>query len=230
MEKFISSEMEKMGMEERIWQFREDLPGDVLLSAKLVKAAFEENFDEVEKLLADGADPRICRFGDAFGVESALYYALKAKRFDVAGKLYEAGDRLDDLIVENEENIPSAALEFLNFAMRHGDNYFYDESKTLSECCRCSNFAQIEKLMPIADKEELGKAFYNTVFAWIRHFSQSKLYCLILSDLLSCGATLSQEEKTELFEAIDRRFNKCPVVMHPGKEAVDQVIELVKKA
>jgi hypothetical protein len=114
--------------------------------------------------------------------------------------------------------------------MRHGDNYFYDESKTLSECCRCSNFAQIEKLMPTADKKELGKAFYNTVFAWIRHFSQSKLYCLILSDLLSCGATLSQEEKTELLEAIDRRFNKCPQVMHPGKEKLAKILAFIKKA
>lgn len=230
MEKFISKEMEVMEMEERIWQFREDLPGDVLLSAKLVKAARENNWQEVEKLLTDGADPRICRSGDAFGVESALYYALKAQRFDIAEKLYEAGDRLDDLIVEGEENIPSAALEFLNFAMRHGDNYFYDESKTLSECCRCSNFAQIEKLMPTADKKELSKAFYNTVFAWIRHFSQSKLYCVILSDLLSSGATLSQEEKTELLEAIDRRFNKCPQVMHPGKEKLAKILAFIKKA
>ena len=230
MEKFINNEIEVMEMEERIRTIREDLTGDALASAKLVKAARENNWAELETLLESGADPRICRFGDAFGVESALYYALKAKRFDAAEKLYEAGDRLDDLIVENEENIPSAALEFLNFAMRHGDNYFYDENKMLSECCRCSNFDRIEKLMPTADKKELGKAFYNTVFAWIRHFSQSKLYCLILSDLLSSGTALSQEEKTELLEAIDRRFNKCPVVMHPGKEAVDQVIALVKKA
>ena len=87
MEKFISKEMEVMGMEERIWQIREDLSGNVLLSAKLVKAAFEKNWKEVDTLLADGADPRICRRGDAFGVESALYYALKDKRFDIAEKL-----------------------------------------------------------------------------------------------------------------------------------------------
>ena len=51
MEKFISSEMEKMGMEERIHAIREDLPGDALASAKLVKAAKENNGEEVEKLL-----------------------------------------------------------------------------------------------------------------------------------------------------------------------------------
>ena len=230
MKKFISKEMDTMGMEERIWQVREDLSGNVLLSAKLVKAAFEKNWKEVETLLADGADPRICRRGDAFGVESALYYVLKDKRFDIAEKLYDAGDRLDDLVSEDETPLPPTVLDFLAFAMRNGCNYFYDESKTLSECCRCSAFEQIEKLMPSADKEELGKALINTVYAWIRHFSKSKLYCVILSDLLSCGAILSQEEKTELLEAIDRRFNKCPAVMHPGKEAVEQVIEIIQKA
>ena len=230
MEKFISKEIEVMGMEERIWQIREDLSGNVLISAKLVKAAFEKNWKEVETLLADGADPRICRRGDAFGVESALYYALKDKRFDIAEKLYAAGDRLDDLVSEDETPLPPTVLDFLAFAMRNGCNYFYDESKTLSECCRCSAFEQIEKLMPNADKEELGKAFINTVYAWIRYFSQSKLYCVILSDLLSCGATLSQEEKAELLEAIDRRFKKCPAVMHPGKKSIEEITKLVKKA
>ena len=230
MEKFISKEMEVMGMEERIWQIREDLSGNVLLSAKLVKAAFEKNWKEVETLLADGADPRMCRRGDAFGVESALYYALKDKRFDFAEKLYAAGDRLDDLVSEDESPLPPTVLDFLAFAMRNGCNYFYDESKTLSECCRCSAFEQIEKLMPNADKEELGKAFINTVYAWIRHFSQSKLYCVILSDLLSCGATLSQEEKAELLDAIDRRFNKCSAIMHPGKKSIEEITKLVKKA
>lgn len=230
MEKFISSEMEKMGMEERIWQFREDLPGDVLLSAKLVKAAFEENFDEAEKLLSQGADPRICRRGDAFGVESALYYALKAKRFDIAEKLYNAGDRLDDLIVEGEENIPSAALEFLNFAMRHGDNYFYDESKTLSECCRCSNFAQIEKLLPEASQEELNKAFINTVKSWIRYYQRGEIYFEILQDLLACGAKISEAEKKELLATLARRFGNCPQAMHCGKEKLAKILAFIKKA
>ena len=230
MEKFINNEIEVMEMEERIRIIREDLTGDALASAKLVKAARENNWAELETLLESGADPRICRFGDAFGVESALYYALKAKRFDVAEKLYEAGDRLDDLIVETADNIPAEALEFLNLAMRHGDNYFYDESKTLSECCRCSNFAQIEKLMPTASQEELNKAFKNTVYSWIRYFKRFDVYSRILEDLLSHGAKISQEDKNELLAALDRRFGKCPVVMHPGKEVVEQVIELVKKA
>ena len=51
MEKFISKEMEVMEMEERIHVIREDLTGDALLSAKLVKAAKENNWEEVENCL-----------------------------------------------------------------------------------------------------------------------------------------------------------------------------------
>lgn len=230
MNKIISSEMDHMNMNEHIWQIREDLPGDVLLSAKLVKAALEENWNEVEMLLELGADPRICRFGNSNGSESALYYTLKAKRFDLADKLYKAGDRLDDLVLENEESLPSCVLEFLSYAMRCGDNYFYDESKTLSECCRCSAFEQIEKLMPLASSQELSKAFYNTVFTWIDHFKSTNLYSKILEDLLAYGATLSYNDKTAIFEAFERRFNNCPQIMHPGVEELSRIVELVKKA
>ena len=230
MEKIISSEMEKMGMEERIWQFREDLPGDVLLSAKLVKAAFEENFDEVEKLLSQGADPRICRRGDAFGVESALYYALKAKRFDIAEKLYNAGDRLDDLVTEDETPMPPMVLDFLAFSMRNGKNFFYDESKTLSECCRCSAFKQIEKLMPNASQEELDKSIVPTVNAWIRYFRNVDAYLDILKGLKYYGAKLSAEDKTELLAMLERRFGRCPKVMHPGKEQLEKMVNFIKNA
>ena len=231
MEKFISNEMDTMGMEERIWQIREDLSGDVLLSAKLVKAAFEKNWGEVENLLDQGADPRICRHADGYGVESALYFALTDNKWSIAEKLYDAGDRLDDLITECELPLPWQILDFLAYEMRCGRNYFLDESKTLSECCRCSAFEQIEKLMPTADKEELGKAFVNTVQSWFRYFKRINVYGEILNDLLERGAKISDAEKTELLESIDRRFNQhCPAVMHPGKEAVEQMIELIKKA
>lgn len=231
MEKIISKEMEVMGMKERIWQIREDLSGNVLLSAKLVKAAFEKNWEEVDRLLNEGADPRICRHADGYGVESALYFALADNKWNIAAKLYDAGDRLDDLISEVELPLPWQILDFLAHEMRCGKNYFLDESKTLSECCRCSAFEQIEKLMPSADKEELNKAFVNTVSSWIRYFNHFDVYGKILNDLLERGAKISDAEKTELLESIDRRFNhRCPAVMYPGKETVEQVIELIKKA
>lgn len=231
MEKFISNEMEKMGMEERIWQFREDLPGDVLLSAKLVKAAFEENFDEVEKLLSQGADPRICRRGDAFGVESALYYALKAKRFDIAEKLYNAGDRLDDLVTENDEPLDPVIMDFLAFVIADGTNYFYDATKPLSECCRCSNFKRIKELMPTADKEELRKAFINTVWEGIRYFKNLEVYEKILEDLLAYGAKISEEDKNKLNDALERRFfERTPRMLHPNEEILIKFQEIIEFA
>ena len=51
-----NEEMEVMEMENRIRQIREDLQGDAMLSAKLVLAAFEKRWDEVENLLENGAD------------------------------------------------------------------------------------------------------------------------------------------------------------------------------
>jgi hypothetical protein len=54
--KNISKEMEVMEMENCVWQYREDLPGDAVLSAKLVLAAFDNKWSEVEELLENGAD------------------------------------------------------------------------------------------------------------------------------------------------------------------------------
>ena len=223
-----NKEMEVMGMENRVWQFREDLPGDAMLSAKLVLAAIEKKWDEVETLLEQGADPRICRRGDAYGVESALYFALAEKQWNIAAKLYDAGDRLDDLVAECELPLPWQILDFLAGEMRRGRNYFLDESKTLSECCRCSAFKQIGKLMPTASQEELDKSIVPTVNAWIRYFHNVDAYLDILKGLKYYGAKLSAEDKTELLAMLERRFGRCPKVMHPGKEQLEKMVNFIK--
>ena len=231
MDKNISEQIERMELEDRIHVIRQDLTGDPLLSGKLVKAALKNQWDEVEKLLAQGADPRICRCGDAYGEESALFYAIVAKRYDVAKKLYEAGDRLDDLIPEGTEVMPTEALLFLAAAMRCGDNYFLDESKNLPECCRCSAFAQIEQLMPQASQEELNQSIAPTVHSWFRHFKNPEDHNQILEDLLARGARLSDSEKQELLDDVHRRFDEyCPKLLHPGQEAVDKLVSLIKRA
>ena len=228
--KNISKEMEVMEMENRIRQIREDLPKDAMQSAKLVLAAFEKRWDEVENLLENGADPRICRRGDAYGVESALYFALAAKQWNIAAKLYDAGDRLDDLISECEFPLPWQVLDFLAGEMRCGRNYFLDESKTLSECCRCSAFKQIEKLMPTASQEELDKSVFLTIEAWVQNFRKTDIYLAILKELLACGATLSAEDKTELLTMLERRFGRCPQALHPGKEQLEKMVNFIKNA
>ena len=226
--KNISKEMDVMEMENRVWQIREDLPGDAVLSAKLVLAAFEKKWSEVESLLEQGADPRICRRGDAYGVESALYFALAEKQWNIAVKLYDAGDRLDDLVTECEFPLPWQVLDFLAGEMRRGRNYFLDESKTLSECCRCSAFKQIEKLMPNASQEELDKSIVPTVNAWIRYFRYVDAYLDILKGLKYYGAKLSSEDKTELLAMLERRFGRCPQAMHPGKEQLEKMVNFIK--
>ena len=226
----ISCAMDIMGLEERIWQIREDLPGDVLLSAKLVQAAFKKEWNEVEKLLAAGADPRICRRGDAYGVESALYFALTDSKYDIAVKLYDAGDRLDDLISECENPLPWQVLDFLAQEMRWNRNYFFDESKPLSECCRCSAFARIEQLMPTASQQELDKSIPLAVRSWVRYFRKTDLYCKLLRELFAHGAKISPATKTELLEMIEHRFGKCPRALHPGQDALNRMIDLINNA
>ena len=228
--KNISKEMEVMEMENRIRQIREDLPGDAMQSAKLVLAAFEKKWSEVENLLEQGADPRICRRGDAYGVESALYFALAEKQWNIAAKLYDAGDRLDDLVTECEFPLPWQVLDFLAAEMRCDRNYFLDESKTLSECCRCSSFKQIEKLMPTASQEELDKSIVPTVNAWIRYFRDADDYLDILKGLKYYGAKLSAEDKTELLAMLERRFGRCPQALHPGKEQLEKMVNFIKNA
>ena len=117
---------------------RKDLKGDESLSSMLVTEAYYDRWPEVEQLLEQGADPRICRRCEGAGCESALYYALLAERFDIAEKLYKAGDRLDDLVVaeitrNHQETISAHTLMFLADCMNHGFNYFYDESKDHGE-------------------------------------------------------------------------------------------------
>lgn len=229
--KNISKEMEVMEMENGIGQIREDLPGDAMQSAKLVLAAIEKKWSEVETLLEQGADPRICRRGDAYGVESALYFALAEKQWNIAAKLYDAGDRLDDLVTECELPLPWQVLDFLAGEMRRDRNYFLDESKTLSECCRCSAFKQIEKLMPNASQEELDKSIVPTVNAWIRYFRNVDAYLDILKGLKYYGAKLSAEDKTELLAMLERRFGRyCPQALHPGKEQLEKMVNFIKNA
>lgn len=222
------AEMEKMEMEERISVSREDLDGDALLSAQLVRAARDEEWPEVERLLAAGADPRICRCGDAYGVESALFYALRKGQYGIACKLYDAGDRLDDLVVEDDGTMPVEALWFLAQEMRAGCNWFRDESKPLSECCRCGDFGRIGELLDAATPEELNKSVAPAFYSWIRYFKQTDRYAELLEELRRRGAKIAETEKAELLDVVSRRFDRCPKVMHPGKANVEKIVAIIK--
>ncbi len=222
-------ELEKLEDEHRIRVIRQDLKGDALQSARLVLAAKEKRWQEVEKLLEEGADPRICRYSDVgIELESALYYALTAEEFELAGKLFEAGDRLDDLRLDPDfGSLPAQVLDFLAFEMRDGRNFFYDESKPLSECCRCSAFAQIEELLPSASQDELNKSIEPTVHRYIH--SKVPVYLDILEDIVEKGAKITDPEKEELLALVESSSG-WPLVMRPPEEGLKKVSALIRQA
>ena len=222
----INKEMEIMEMEHNIRITREDLPGDPLVSAKLVQAASDQDWQQVQELLSDGADPRICRWGTVNGVESALYYALLDRQFEIAGKLYDAGDRLDDLITESEIDLPWQVLDFLSREMHCGRNYFLDESKTLSECCRCAAFEQIKKLMPTASQEELDKSILLIVNAWRHGFLGDNRYVDILKGLKHYGAKLPEKNRATVLSFFERIRN-IPAALRPEKIDMEAISDFI---
>ena len=222
-------ELERLENEHAIRIIRQDLKGDALQSARLVDAAMDKKWNEVEKLLEEGADPRICRWANAAGeTASALFFALESKQYELASKLFKAGDRLDDLRLDSDfGSVPAQVLDFLAFEMHNGNNYFYDESKPLSECCRCAAFKQIGELIDTASQDELNKSIEPTVHNYIH--SKSSVHIEILEDLIEKGAKISDPEKEELL-AIVESCRRWPLVMRPPEEGLDKVIALLKKA
>lgn len=225
----IRKELERLEDEHEIRVIRQDLKGDALQSARLIAAALDKKWNEVEKLLEEGADPRICRWATTDGMmASALFFAIESKQFDLAFKLFKAGDRLDDLRLNPDFGSVSAeVLAFLAFEMRDGRNYFRDESKSFSECCRCAAFEQIDKLIDTASQDELNKSIEFMVHNYI--YSKNPVHIEILEDLIERGAKLPVQEKEELLDCVES-VRRWPLVMRPPEEGLDKVSALLKKA
>ena len=198
---------------------------NVSLSAKLLEAADKEDWNSVTALLEQGADPRICRISDGITRESALFLALKAKNFKVAEALYNAGDRLDDLLI-GENTIPADTLQFLVWQSAIGCNYFIEEEKPLSECVRCGLWTQVEEKIGNASKEELDLS--AAMIGYHLREWNAKPYLLILQDLKELGADLAQLR--EQLPALEERFWKCPKLLRPDEETFRQITEIVNKA
>lgn len=229
MDEKIRKELERLEDEHEIRVIRQDLKGDALQSARLVLAAQEKKWQEVENLLAQGADPRICRWADVAGeTASALFFALESKQYELAFKLFKAGDRLDDLRLDSDfGSVPAQVLDFLAFEARDGRNYFRDDSKSFSECCRCSSFEQIGELIETASQDELNKSIEFMVRNYI--YFKNPVHIEILEDLIEIGAKLSDQKKEELLAIIDA-CRRWPLVMRPPEEGLEKVIALLKKA
>ena len=161
---------------------------DIMLSARMVDAAAHGCWRQVKQLLADGADPRICRRSAGGRCESALYLALKAKEFDVADVLLMAGDCLDDLRTEESDALSGAAVNFLVWAAAHGRNAFEEKDKPLSECIRCGLWAQAREAMEYAPRKELNLSV-EMIALYLRPWN-AMWYLQILDELKAHGANL----------------------------------------
>ena len=161
---------------------------DIMLSARLVDAAAHGCWPEVKRLLAAGADPRICRRSNGGRCESALYLALKAKEFEIADVLLKAGDRLDDLRAEESDALSGAAVNFLVWTAAHGQNAFEEKDKPLSECIRCGLWAQTREAMKHASRKELNLSV-EMIALYLRPWNAME-YLQILDELKAQGANL----------------------------------------
>lgn len=149
------------------------------------------------------------------GGRTALYFALIAGEFEIASRLYERGERLDEPLqncggeLEENNSVPGyLILQFLSHESSYGRNYFVNETRTLAECCRHALLHQAENRLPSAAASELADALFEFPQGFIKQKS-TKLMLAFLHKLLDrdAGAILlrnSPEKFRELLESFDR--------------------------
>ena len=182
---------------------------DIGLSARLVDAAAHGRWPEVKHLLADGADPRICRYIDGNCCKSALFFALTAQEFDTAETLLEAGDRLDDLRAGEADVLPADAVNFLVRSMAHGDQVFMEKDKPLSECIRCGLWAQAREAMKTASRKELNLSV-EMIALYLQPWNAAE-YLQILGELEARNANL--ELLGPLREEMEQAISSLPAAI-----------------
>ena len=129
---------------------------DAIGNTPVTTAAAQGKWDEVKKMLADGADVRSC---NCFG-QNALYYALAAGEFDLAFALFDAGARLDELAVDEDgRSLLSAAAEM----RRTGRDVFVPLDKSLAQLCRNGCYEDAEKMLGSASVPECSEALDELV-------------------------------------------------------------------
>jgi hypothetical protein len=124
---------------------------DILNITPATAAASSGNWQEVEKLLAEGADLKSCNL---FG-QNALYFALIDGKFDLAAALYDAGARLDELAGNgNDHSILTDIAEL----RRTGRDIFSSSEKSLVQLCGNGSYKEAEKRIPDATAADCSAA------------------------------------------------------------------------
>ena len=129
---------------------------DGLGNTAATASAATGSWEEVKRLLAEGADVRSC---NCFG-QNALYFALVDGEFDLAMALFDAGARLDELAVGDQDRYSlSAAAEM----RRTGRDVFDAVDKSVANLCRNGAYEEAEKHLEGSSPAECGAALNELI-------------------------------------------------------------------
>ena len=124
---------------------------DIFNITPAIAAASTGDWQEVEKLLAEGADVKSCNL---FG-QNALYFALIDGKFDIAAALYDAGARLDELAGNGNGH---SVLTTIAELRRTGRDIFSSPDKSLAQLCGNGSYKKAEKRIPDATPADCSAA------------------------------------------------------------------------
>ena len=197
-------------------------------SEKLYNAASQKEWEKVRellKILRTVEEPE--NLSPDYGGRNALYFALISGEFAIASRLYELGLRLDcplqNCVESDSGKSPVSGirvLQFLSHESAYGRNYFFNEKRSLAECCRMGLFCQAESLLKKASPEELGAALavLPGSLIWERSMERFEIF---LNKLLSHGAAIIlKRQHPEKIRDIPENFRQ--IAQWPIPIAVDQ--------
>ena len=171
-----------------------------------VEAMLENRWDVVLKLVEFGVEPGKIRHTDVSNCLSALGLALEAGEYEVAEKLYEAGDRLDDYSNHVGKDLKPSLLTALSLFRRSGCDLFRDDHATLADCCAKGLLLQADPLLDRATRKELDRALSALLDGFLRA-AQAFGYAEVadfMHKIIDRGGELSGEDRRELLGMIDR--------------------------
>ena len=189
----------------------------------VLRAAQDNDWKKVDNILAEkNADMSGTRSCDGPNVISALAMALESGEFEIAKKLYDAGDRLDDYHREDTEGgTVGAVLSFLAMMHSKGYDFFQDDSLTFAECCKKGLLLQAEKLLPDASQSELDralKAIVQNFYTLCRRFTGEKVVEFFKSITAHSGnAMLIYPDLCVMLD----NLKKLPVSLQIEKSVID---------
>ena len=177
-----------------------------------IEAMLAKRWDVVLKLVEFGVKPGKVRHTDVADNLSALGLALEAGEYEVAEKLYEAGDRLDDYCRHEGPDVKFSPLALIAVWRRSGRDLFYNERASLSECCRKGLLLQAKSLLANSSLKELDRAaaalLNDGLLASVFSFGYAETI-KFLPRIFRRGGRLSVRARDEFLEGLEQ-LEKAP--------------------